>query len=95
MLLDEPTATMDDEQERKCLSVLWQEVQKGKTLVVVTHKPSLLALMNRIIVIAGNQVVLDGLRDTVLNQLKQRAVAAPAASATRQVEAPDTPAAMA
>jgi ATP-binding cassette subfamily C protein LapB len=74
---------------------LWQEVQKGKTLVVVTHKPSLLALMNRIIVIAGNQVVLDGLRDTVLNQLKQRAVAAPAASATRQVEAPDTPAAMA
>lgn len=72
MLLDEPTATMDDEQERKCLSVLGKEIQIGKTLVLVTHKPSLLALVNRIIVIAGNQVVLDGPRDAVLNQLQKR-----------------------
>lgn len=69
LLLDEPTATMDDEQERRCLAVLAEEVKAGKTLVVVTHKSSILPLVNRLIVIAGNHVVADGPRDAVLNQL--------------------------
>ena len=77
MLLDEPTATMDDEQERRCLQVLVQEAQMGKTMVIVTHKPSILPLVTRIMVVAGNTVVLDGPRDAVLQQLQQpRAVPA-------------------
>jgi ATP-binding cassette subfamily C protein LapB len=72
MLLDEPTATMDDEQERRCLQVLAQEAQAGKSMVIVTHKPSVLPLVNRIIVIAGNSIVLDGPRDVVLQQLQQK-----------------------
>jgi ATP-binding cassette subfamily C protein LapB len=71
MLLDEPTATMDDEQERRCLQVLAQEAQTGKSMVIVTHKPSVLPLVTRIIVIAGNAIVLDGPRDAVLQQLQQ------------------------
>jgi ATP-binding cassette, subfamily C, bacterial LapB len=42
-LLDEPTATMDEAQEQCCLGVLSQEAAKGKTLIVVTHKSSLMA----------------------------------------------------
>ena len=71
MLLDEPTATMDDEQERRCLQVLAQEAQAGKTMVIVTHKPSVLPLVTRIIVIAGSSIVLDGQRDAVLQQLQK------------------------
>ncbi len=71
MLLDEPTATMDDEQERRCLQVLAQEAQAGKSMVIVTHKPSVLPLVSRIIVIAGNNIVMDGPRDTVLQQLQK------------------------
>ena len=71
MLLDEPTATMDDEQERRCLQVLAQEAQAGKSMVIVTHKPSVLPLVTRIIVIAGHGIVLDGPRDAVLQQLQQ------------------------
>jgi ATP-binding cassette subfamily C protein LapB len=71
LLLDEPTATMDDEQERQCLRVLAEEATLGKTLVVVTHKPSVLPLVNRIIVVAGNRVVLDGPRDEVLQKISQ------------------------
>jgi ATP-binding cassette subfamily C protein LapB len=74
MLLDEPTATMDDEQERQCLQVLAQEAQAGKTMVIVTHKPSVLPLVTRIIVIAGNNIVLDGPRDAVLQQLQKNNV---------------------
>ena len=70
-LLDEPTATMDDEQERKCIQVLEKEIKNQKTLVIVTHKPSVLSLVDRIIVIAGNQIVMDGPRELVLNQLRQ------------------------
>lgn len=75
-LLDEPTATMDDEQERRCLQVLAEEAQKGKTMVIVTHKPSVLPLVTRIAVVAGSSVVMDGPRDAVLQQLQQRAQAA-------------------
>ncbi len=86
MLLDEPTATMDDEQERRCLQVLAQEAQAGKSMVIVTHKPSVLPLVTRIIVIAGNSIVLDGSRDAVLQQLQQnnaqQQAAAQAAQAT-------------
>jgi len=78
LLLDEPTATMDEAQERKCLEVLMQKAQSGKMLVVVTHKPNLLALVDRIVVVAGHQILLDGPRDTVIEQLRQRAVPSPA-----------------
>ena len=82
LLLDEPTATMDEAQERKCLEVLMQQAQSGKMLVVVTHKPNLLALVDRIVVVAGHQILLDGPRDTVIEQLRQRAV--PNAAGPRQ-----------
>ena len=71
-LLDEPTASMDDEQERRCLAVLAQEAQAGKTMLIVTHKPSMLPLVSRIMVVSGNSVVMDGPRDAVLNELQQR-----------------------
>lgn len=82
LLLDEPTATMDEAQERKCLEVLMQQAQSGKMLVVVTHKPNLLALVDRIVVVAGHQILLDGPRDTVIEQLRQRAV--PSTAGPRQ-----------
>lgn len=70
-LLDEPTATMDDEQEKRCLHILAQEAEAGKTMVIVTHKPALLPLATRIIVIAGNKVVLDGSPDAILQHLQR------------------------
>ena len=69
LLLDEPTASMDNEQEGRCLAVLAEEASAGKTLVVVTHKPSLLPILNRLIVVVGSRIVLDGPRDAVLQKL--------------------------
>lgn len=69
LLLDEPTASMDNEQEARCLAVLSEEAKAGKTLVVVTHKPSLLPLVNRLIVVVGSRILLDGPRDAVLEKL--------------------------
>lgn len=72
LLLDEPTANMDDEQERRCLQVLAQMAQQGKTMVIVTHKPSLLQLANRVMVITTHGIVADGPKDAVLQQLQNR-----------------------
>jgi ATP-binding cassette, subfamily C, bacterial LapB len=92
-LLDEPTASMDDSQEQKCLQILQQEVKPvldaqtqeephRKTLVVVTHKMSLLPLFDRLIVLSGCQIVLDGPRDLVLAKLNQNSPVKTAAAAS-------------
>jgi ATP-binding cassette subfamily C protein LapB len=60
------------DQEKRCLSVLAQRAQQGKTLVIVTHKPSVLPLVTRIVVMSGNGIVLDGARDQVLQELQAR-----------------------
>jgi ATP-binding cassette subfamily C protein LapB len=46
-------------------------MQPLDTLVLVTHKPELLQLVDRVIVVAKHQVVMDGPRDEVLAKLKQ------------------------
>lgn len=85
LLLDEPTASMDDEQENRCLLELARHAQAGKALVVVTHKSSILPLVNRIIMVVGNRIVMDGPRDLVLQKLRQgRNASAPAATPAAQ-----------
>lgn len=71
-LLDEPTASMDEQTESRCLRVLNQKIRPEHTLVIVTHKSSLLTLVNRLIVIANQQIILDGPRDQVIAQLNKR-----------------------
>lgn len=70
LLLDEPTASMDEQQERRCLTVLAELCRRQQiTLVVVTHKPSVLPLVDRLIIVAGHQIVMDGSKQAVLQQL--------------------------
>ncbi len=68
-LLDEPTANMDDGTERKILQTLKSQLDRDRTLIVVTHKPALLALVDRIIVVSSQGVVLDGPKEVVLKKL--------------------------
>ncbi|TQV64610.1 MAG: ATP-binding cassette domain-containing protein [Sulfurovum sp.] len=71
-LLDEPTASMDDYTERVVINLLANQMNTTKTLVIVTHKPILLGLVNRIIVLTPQGIAMDGPRDSVLEQLKNR-----------------------
>lgn len=60
-LLDEPTAAMDDMTERKCINALKAVIRPEHTVVLVTHKPALLELVNRIVVVnsLGQGIVRD------------------------------------
>ncbi len=68
-LLDEPTASMDGALEQQIIKALAHTLQPKDVLVLVTHKPELLRLVDRLIVVAGHQVVMDGPRDAVLQRL--------------------------
>jgi ATP-binding cassette subfamily C protein LapB len=82
MLMDEPTSAMDTQTEAAFINDLAQAT-KGTTLVVVTHRPSLLQLVDRIIIVDEGKVVTDGPKDTVLAAL--RAPASPVAQAPQPV----------
>lgn len=68
LLLDEPTSAMDNTTEQQFIARL-ADFSRGRTLVLVTHKPTLLSLVGRIIVLEGGRLVMDGPRDEVLKRL--------------------------
>ncbi|AOA57010.1 type I secretion system permease/ATPase [Acinetobacter larvae] len=67
LLLDEPTAALDEISERQLIEHLKQWLGH-RTLVVATHRRAVLELVDRIIVINEGKVVMDGSRDEILNQ---------------------------
>ena len=70
MILDEPTSGMDNSSE-KALKARLTELLPGKTLVLVSHRASLLSLVDRVIILDGGRVVADGPREQVLQRLSQ------------------------
>jgi ATP-binding cassette subfamily C protein LapB len=68
-LLDEPTASMDRNLEMHIIRALQTQLRPDDVLVLVTHKPELLQLVDRLIVVANNQIVLDGPKEEVLAKL--------------------------
>ena len=69
-LLDEPTASMDQQTADRCMQALREEIKPEHTLVMVTHNLQLLGFVDRLIVVANNRIVLDGPRDEVVARLK-------------------------
>ena len=69
-LLDEPTATMDRQLENQVKGALKDALRPTDTLVLVTHKLEMLDLVTRVLVVANNQLVMDGPRDQVLQRLQ-------------------------
>jgi ATP-binding cassette subfamily C protein LapB len=71
LLLDEPTSAMDNQTETLFLQHLRRAVE-GHTLVVVTHRPSLLALVERVIIIDEGKVAADGSKEQVMASLQAK-----------------------
>lgn len=78
LLMDEPTSHMDNFAERQFIARM-REWSKGRTVLLVTHRASLLALVDRLIVMDRGQVVADGPKEEVLNALAAGKIGAAAA----------------
>ncbi len=68
LLFDEPTAMMDTASETRFIKKLYDTLLH-KTLILVTHRMSLLTHVNRLIVMDEGKVVADGPRDDVMKAL--------------------------
>jgi ATP-binding cassette subfamily C protein LapB len=68
LVLDEPSSAMDNGAEGRLKQRL-EQILPGKTLLLVTHRASLLSLVERLIVLDGGGVVADGPRHDVLKAL--------------------------
>jgi ATP-binding cassette subfamily C protein LapB len=69
LLLDEPTASMDAAAEARVVATLKAKASAGATMLVATHKSALLPIVDRLLVMQGGRVVMDGPRDLVLAKL--------------------------
>ncbi|MEE8517414.1 MAG: type I secretion system permease/ATPase [Alphaproteobacteria bacterium] len=73
LIFDEPTSSMDNGSENRFKERLMATIE-GKTLVLITHRASLLTMVNRLIVIDGGKVVADGPKETVLKRLAEKRI---------------------
>jgi ATP-binding cassette, subfamily C, type I secretion system permease/ATPase len=69
IVLDEPNANLDAEGEAALLSAVQQLRQEGSTLVLITHKTNILAIVDKILVIVQGQIQGFGMRDEILTKL--------------------------
>lgn len=69
LLLDEPSSAMDHQSE-DALKARLRRFTAGKTVVLVTHRTSLLELIDRLIVIDNGQIMADGPKAQVVEALQ-------------------------
>lgn len=70
LVLDEPTSNLDEQGEIQLLNALYtMKKNKATTCVMVTHKPSLLQSMDKILVLRDGRIAMFGHRDDVFRQI--------------------------
>ncbi|WP_046489743.1 type I secretion system permease/ATPase [Pseudomonas veronii] len=93
IVLDEPNSNLDDVGE-KALAVALQKIKEtGATVFIISHRPSILSRLDRIMVMSAGTITMYGARDQVIAELAQQqakaqqrvAPTAPAASAATDV----------
>ena len=70
LLLDEPTSAMDNTGEERLKQRL-AAVIANKTLLLVTHRASMLSLVDRLIIVDRGQIIADGPKAAVMEALKK------------------------
>jgi len=65
LILDEPTNSIDELSEQKFKHNL-KNIIEDKTVIIITHKPSILSLIDRLIVIEDGRIVADGPKNEVI-----------------------------
>lgn len=68
LLLDEPTSAMDTQTEASFIQHLIRATA-GHTVVIVTHRPSVLSLVERIVVVEQGGIVADGPKQLIMEKL--------------------------
>ncbi len=83
LIFDEPSSNMDNNSEAR-LKVRLGETMGDKTFVLITHRLSLLDLVERLVIMENGRIVADGPKNDVLGYLRQQQMKAVQAQKARQ-----------
>ena len=72
LYLDEPSGAMDMASERQLIRHLKSSIRADQTLIVSTHRHSMLEIVDRLVILADGKVVADGPKEKVMNTLKAK-----------------------
>ncbi len=75
IVLDEPNSNLDDEGEKALVNAVMVMKQNNSTIILITHRPSILNAVDNIAVLAGGVLSMYGTKEDVLKTLQQKAVA--------------------
>ena len=73
IVLDEPNANLDDAGEAALLSTVRQLKTKGKTVILITHRPGAIAVADRLVILQDGKVMIEGPKEGVLAALRPAA----------------------
>ena len=76
IVLDEPNANLDHDGEVALLKALKTMKQRGATIVLVAHRPSMVSFVDKLLLLRDGQVEMFGPRDQVAENLQVRSRAA-------------------
>ncbi|NTW68956.1 MAG: type I secretion system permease/ATPase [Chlorobiaceae bacterium] len=71
LVLDEPNANLDDAGERSLLQAVGDMKAAGKTVILITHRPSILGAADLVVLMKGGRIDLCGPRDEVIAAMRQ------------------------
>jgi len=69
IIMDEPTNSMDSQTEQAFIKNMKNTIE-DQTLIVMTHKMSILELVDRIVILHDGKIITDGPKNEVLNNLR-------------------------
>ncbi|MCU1717098.1 type I secretion system permease/ATPase [Pseudomonas sp. 5P_3.1_Bac2] len=78
VVLDEPNANLDDSGERALMAAINGLKERGCTVLLISHRPGILAITDRLLALNAGQLYLYGERDQVLNALNNPRGVSPA-----------------
>jgi len=70
IVLDEPNSNLDDKGEQALIGAITGATKKGSSVVVISHKPAILAFVDRIMVLQDGMIAAYGPREEIMAKLK-------------------------
>jgi ABC-type protease/lipase transport system fused ATPase/permease subunit len=74
IVLDEPNANLDTEGEQALAAALTEVRKQGATILVVAHRPSLLSVTDKVLVLRDGRVEMFGSRDEIMAKIAPKFV---------------------
>ncbi len=86
IVLDEPNSNLDDVGEQALLAALIDLRKRGKTIVLITHRTSIISVTNKLLLLHDGMANMFGPTDQVLAKLSEQQKQAQQAQLTQQQE---------